>query len=144
MGAEVLRCAATGNWTRHPPVCAGTVGTPHPSSTGGGGVQHPAAPLECGGGHPSSLGAVMSFCQLSNLWVCGSFSEDGAPFFKQVLAYSSGAALAVAGIVLSGTLIALLAKRLSDRGTEMPPAASCHFGQGLSDQGVTESQERVG
>ncbi|KFQ95038.1 P-selectin, partial [Nipponia nippon] len=22
MGAEVLRCAATGNWTRHPPVCA--------------------------------------------------------------------------------------------------------------------------
>ncbi|NWW80776.1 LYAM3 protein, partial [Climacteris rufus] len=23
MGAEVLRCEATGNWTRHPPVCAG-------------------------------------------------------------------------------------------------------------------------
>ncbi|NWT38908.1 LYAM3 protein, partial [Chroicocephalus maculipennis] len=23
MGAEVLRCTATGNWTRHPPVCAG-------------------------------------------------------------------------------------------------------------------------
>ncbi|NXA29131.1 LYAM3 protein, partial [Ibidorhyncha struthersii] len=23
MGAEVLRCAATGNWTMHPPVCAG-------------------------------------------------------------------------------------------------------------------------
>ncbi|XP_064928384.1 P-selectin isoform X3 [Columba livia] len=63
MGAEVLRCAATGNWTRHPPVCA----------------------------------------------------EDGAPFLKQVLAYSSGTALAVAGIVLSGTLIALLAKRLSNR-----------------------------
>ncbi|KAM6396625.1 P-selectin-like isoform 2-T4 [Pluvialis apricaria] len=63
MGAEVLRCAATGNWTRHPPVCA----------------------------------------------------EDSAPFLKQVLAYSSGTALAVAGIVLSGTLIALLAKRLSDR-----------------------------
>ncbi|KAM6077676.1 P-selectin-like isoform 5-T5 [Theristicus caerulescens] len=63
MGAEVLRCAATGNWTRLPPVCA----------------------------------------------------EDGAPFLKQVLAYSSGTALAVAGIVLSGTLIALLAKRLSDR-----------------------------
>ncbi|XP_054066507.1 cyclic AMP-dependent transcription factor ATF-6 alpha isoform X1 [Rissa tridactyla] len=63
MGAEVLRCTATGNWTRHPPVCA----------------------------------------------------EDGAPFLKQVLAYSSGTALAVAGIVLSGTLIALLAKRLSDR-----------------------------
>ncbi|KAM6199878.1 P-selectin-like [Sarcoramphus papa] len=63
MGAEVLWCAATGNWTRHPPVCA----------------------------------------------------EDGAPFLKQVLAYSSGTALAVAGIVLSGTLIAFLAKRLSDR-----------------------------
>ncbi|XP_075280223.1 P-selectin isoform X1 [Opisthocomus hoazin] len=63
MGAEVLWCAATGNWTRHPPVCA----------------------------------------------------EDAAPFLKQVLAYSSGTALAVAGIVLSGTLIALLAKRLSNR-----------------------------
>ncbi|KAM9619237.1 P-selectin-like isoform 7-T7 [Morphnus guianensis] len=63
MGAEVLWCAATGNWTRHPPVCA----------------------------------------------------EDSAPFLKQVLAYSSGTALAIAGIVLSGTLIALLAKRLSNR-----------------------------
>ncbi|XP_072724375.1 P-selectin-like isoform X1 [Ciconia boyciana] len=63
MGAEVLRCAATGNWTRHPPACA----------------------------------------------------EDGAPFLKQVLAYSSGTALAVAGVVLSGMLIALLAKRLSNR-----------------------------
>ncbi|XP_074402619.1 P-selectin-like isoform X1 [Zonotrichia albicollis] len=62
MGAEVLQCEATGNWTRDPPVCA----------------------------------------------------EDGA-FLKQVLAYSSGSALAVAGLVLSGGLIALLAKRLSDR-----------------------------
>ncbi|XP_009700707.1 PREDICTED: P-selectin [Cariama cristata] len=62
MGAEVLRCAATGNWTRQPPVCA----------------------------------------------------EDGA-FLKQVLAYSSGTALVVAGVVLSGMLIAFLAKRLSDR-----------------------------
>ncbi|KAM6305472.1 LOW QUALITY PROTEIN: P-selectin-like [Aegotheles albertisi] len=63
MGAEVLQCVATGNWTRHPPSCA----------------------------------------------------EDSAPFLKQVLAYSSGTALAAAGIVLSGTLIALLAKRLSNR-----------------------------
>ncbi|XP_040466803.1 P-selectin [Falco naumanni] len=62
-GAEVLRCVATGNWTRHAPVC----------------------------------------------------TEDGATFLKEVLAYSSGTALAVAGIVLSGMLIALLAKRLSDR-----------------------------
>ncbi|KAM4772919.1 P-selectin-like isoform 3-T3 [Cyanocitta cristata] len=62
MGAEMLQCEATGNWTREPPVCA----------------------------------------------------EDGA-FLKQVLAYSSGSALAVAGVVLSGGLIALLAKRLSDR-----------------------------
>uniref|UniRef100_A0A8B9FVR8 p-selectin n=1 Tax=Amazona collaria TaxID=241587 RepID=A0A8B9FVR8_9PSIT len=63
MGAEVLWCAATGNWTRQPPVCA----------------------------------------------------EDSALFLKQVLAYSSGTALAVAGVVLSGMLIALIAKRLSDR-----------------------------
>ncbi|XP_059710818.1 P-selectin isoform X3 [Haemorhous mexicanus] len=62
MGAEMLRCEATGNWTRDSPVCA----------------------------------------------------EDGA-FLKQVLAYSSGSALAVAGLVLSGGLIAFLAKRLSDR-----------------------------
>ncbi|KAM4895998.1 P-selectin-like isoform 2-T2 [Sylvia borin] len=62
MGAEMLRCEATGNWTRDPPVCA----------------------------------------------------EDSA-FLKQVLVYSSGSALAVAGVVLSGGLIALLAKRLSDR-----------------------------
>ncbi|XP_018780209.1 P-selectin-like isoform X1 [Serinus canaria] len=62
MGAEMLQCEATGNWTRDSPVCA----------------------------------------------------EDGA-FVKQVLAYSSGAALAVAGLVLSGGLIAFLAKRLSDR-----------------------------
>ncbi|XP_068020676.1 P-selectin-like isoform X3 [Melanerpes formicivorus] len=63
LGAELLRCAASGNWTGRPPLCA----------------------------------------------------EDGVPFLKQVLAYSSGTALAVAGIVLSGTLIALLAKRLSER-----------------------------
>ncbi|XP_026709917.1 P-selectin isoform X1 [Athene cunicularia] len=63
MGAEMLWCEATGNWTRHAPVC----------------------------------------------------EEDGAPFLKQVLAYSSGTALALAGIVLSGMLIALLAKRLSNR-----------------------------
>ncbi|XP_069718571.1 P-selectin-like isoform X2 [Phaenicophaeus curvirostris] len=63
MGAEVLLCAATGNWTRHPPVCA----------------------------------------------------EDSAAFLKQVLAYSSGTALGVAGVVLSGALIAVLVKRLSDR-----------------------------
>ncbi|XP_039555229.1 P-selectin isoform X1 [Passer montanus] len=62
VGAEMLRCEASGNWTRDPPVCA----------------------------------------------------EDSA-FLKQVLAYSSGTALAVAGLVLSGGLIALLAKRLSDR-----------------------------
>ncbi|KAF2988148.1 hypothetical protein EK904_013682 [Melospiza melodia maxima] len=84
MGAEVLQCEATGNWTRDPPVCA----------------------------------------------------EDGA-FLKQVLAYSSGSALAVAGLVLSGGLIALLAKRLSDRGTEMLPAAHSSFGQGLSGKVVT-------
>ncbi|XP_053928949.1 P-selectin isoform X3 [Cuculus canorus] len=63
MGAEVLFCTATGNWTRHPPLCA----------------------------------------------------EYSAPFLKQVLAYSSGTALAVVGVVLSGTLIAILVKRLSNR-----------------------------
>ncbi|XP_052521839.1 P-selectin isoform X10 [Tympanuchus pallidicinctus] len=63
MGAEMLRCSATGNWTRHPPVC----------------------------------------------------EEDSAAFLKQVLVYTSTSALAAIGLVLSGTLIALLAKQLSDR-----------------------------
>uniref|UniRef100_A0A8C4UUE6 p-selectin n=1 Tax=Falco tinnunculus TaxID=100819 RepID=A0A8C4UUE6_FALTI len=58
--------------------------------------------------------------------------------------WTSGTALAVAGIVLSGMLIALLAKRLSDRGTETPPTAHRCFGQGLSGKVVTESQRRVG
>uniref|UniRef100_A0A8B9M762 p-selectin n=1 Tax=Accipiter nisus TaxID=211598 RepID=A0A8B9M762_9AVES len=86
MGAEVLWCAATGNWTRHPPVCAGMVGPP--------------APL-----------ALVCVCPAS-------------------------CTLAIAGIVLSGTLIALLAKRLSNRGTEIPPAAHHCFGCGLSTQEV--------
>uniref|UniRef100_A0A8C9G9Z5 p-selectin n=1 Tax=Pavo cristatus TaxID=9049 RepID=A0A8C9G9Z5_PAVCR len=64
MGAEMLRCAATGNWTRRPPVCEGMVGLHFPASY-------------------------------------------------------------IAGLVLSGTLIALLAKRLSDRGTETPAANGC-------------------
>ncbi|KAM9186676.1 P-selectin-like isoform 4-T4 [Mergus octosetaceus] len=63
MGARLLRCQATGNWTDHSPVC----------------------------------------------------KEDAAPFLKQVLVYTSSSALVVAGVVLSGTLLALLAKRLSDR-----------------------------
>ncbi|XP_038039267.2 P-selectin isoform X4 [Anas platyrhynchos] len=63
MGARLLRCQATGNWTSHSPVC----------------------------------------------------KEDAAPFLKQVLVYTSSSALVVAGVVLSGTLLALLAKRLSDR-----------------------------
>ncbi|EOA95788.1 P-selectin, partial [Anas platyrhynchos] len=63
MGARLLRCQATGNWTGHSPVC----------------------------------------------------KEDAAAFLKQVLVYTSSSALVVAGVVLSGTLLALLAKRLSDR-----------------------------
>ncbi|XP_032302165.1 E-selectin-like [Coturnix japonica] len=63
MGAEMLRCAATGNWTRQPPLC----------------------------------------------------EEDSSAFLKQVLVYTSTSALTAAGLVLSGTLIALLAKQLSDR-----------------------------
>lgn len=30
MGAELLRCEATGNWSRDAPVCAGTSGPPAP------------------------------------------------------------------------------------------------------------------
>lgn len=69
------------------------------------------------------------------MWLCGFVSEDGA-FLKQVLAYSSGSALAVAAVMLSGGLIALLAKRLSDRGTEMLSGGHPSFGQGLSGKVV--------
>uniref|UniRef100_A0A8V0YHJ7 p-selectin n=1 Tax=Gallus gallus TaxID=9031 RepID=A0A8V0YHJ7_CHICK len=69
VGAEMLRCAATGNWTRHPPVC-----------------------------------------------------EEDSAFLKQVLVYTSTSALAAAGLVLSGTLIVLLVKQLSNRGTKTPAA----------------------
>lgn len=61
----------------------------------------------------------------NNLSVCGLFSEDSAAFLKQVLVYTSTSALAAIGLVLSGTLIALLAKQLSDRGTETPVARGC-------------------
>lgn len=39
--------------------------------------------------------------------------------------------------MLSGGLIALLAKRLNDRGTEMLPASHPSFGQGLSGKVVS-------
>lgn len=128
MGAEMLRCSATGNWTRHPPVCEGMVGLCFPAScsTSWGWRRHPA-----------SLSLWNSFD--NNLSVCGPFSEDSAAFLKQVLVYTSTSALAAIGLVLSGTLIALLAKQLSDRGTETPVARGC-FGLGLSDQVVTEPQ----
>uniref|UniRef100_A0A8C3TRF2 Sushi domain-containing protein n=1 Tax=Catharus ustulatus TaxID=91951 RepID=A0A8C3TRF2_CATUS len=120
MGAELLHCEATGNWSRDAPVCAGTAGPPSSSST----AELPAllqAHPECGGG---GLPGAAKSCQLSNVWLWGLVSEDGA-FLKQVLAYSSGSALAVGGVVLSGGLIALLAKRLSDRGTEIPLCLPC-------------------
>lgn len=41
---------------------------------------------------------------------------------KQVLVYTSTSALAAAGLVLSGTLIVLLVKQLSNRGTKTPAA----------------------
>nr|XP_025979192.1 P-selectin-like isoform X2 [Dromaius novaehollandiae] len=44
--------------------------------------------------------------------------EDAASFFKQVLVYSSSTALVATGIVLSGALIILLVKRLSDKAQE--------------------------
>uniref|UniRef100_A0A8C2UIF8 Sushi domain-containing protein n=1 Tax=Coturnix japonica TaxID=93934 RepID=A0A8C2UIF8_COTJA len=74
MGAEMLRCAATGNWTRQPPLCEGMVGLT--------------------------------------------------------------SALTAAGLVLSGTLIALLAKQLSDRGTETPAANALARDSQTSDLGA--------
>lgn len=129
----MLQCEATGNWTRDPPVCAGMAGPPSSSiALWRFQLSHKHILNVVEGDSP---GAAKS-SQLSNVWLYGFVSEDGA-FLKQVLAYSSGSALAVAAVVLSGGLIALLAKRLSDRGTEMLPATHPSFGQGLSGKIMT-------
>ncbi|XP_056353998.1 P-selectin isoform X1 [Oenanthe melanoleuca] len=124
MGPESRECTATGTWTGDTPHCK-AISCPElsPPSRGqlscshlhGNFTYNSTCSFSCEQGFVR-VGAELLRCQPTGNWsrdapVC---AEDGA-FLKQVLAYSSGSALAVAGVVLSGGLIALLVKRLSDR-----------------------------
>ncbi|XP_014730175.1 PREDICTED: P-selectin-like [Sturnus vulgaris] len=124
MGPESRECTATGTWTGDPTHCK-AISCPElsPPSRGQLSCSHvygnfsynSTCAFSCEEGFVR-MGAELLHCQATGNWnraapVC---AEDGA-FLKQVLAYSSGSALALAGVVLSGGLIALLAKRLSDR-----------------------------
>ncbi|OXB84201.1 UNVERIFIED_CONTAM: hypothetical protein H355_007084, partial [Colinus virginianus] len=64
------------------------------------------------------IGPQSRECMATGTWTgdTSQCQEDSAAFLKQVLVYTSTSALAVAGLVLTGTLIAILAKQLSDRG----------------------------
>ncbi|CAN8217963.1 unnamed protein product [Coccothraustes coccothraustes] len=124
VGPESRECTATGTWTGDPTHCQ-AISCPvlSPPSRGqlscshvhGNFTYNSTCIFSCEEGFVR-MGAEMLWCEAMGNWtrdppVC---AEDGA-FLKQVLAYSSGSALAVAGLVLSGGLIAFLAKRLSDR-----------------------------
>ncbi|KAM7047053.1 P-selectin-like isoform 2-T3 [Acridotheres tristis] len=124
MGPESRECTATGTWTGDATHCK-AISCPELSPPGRGQLScshvhgnfsyNSTCAFSCEEGFVR-MGAELLHCQATGNWsraapVC---AEDGA-FLKQVLAYSSGSALALAGVVLSGGLIALLAKRLSDR-----------------------------
>ncbi|KAM6262388.1 LOW QUALITY PROTEIN: P-selectin-like [Porphyrio hochstetteri] len=124
MGPESRECTAMGTWTGDTPRCkaiscpgleAPSRGHLSCSHLHGNFTYNSTCTFSCEEGFVR-MGAEALWCADTGNWtrqppVC---AEDSA-FLKQVLAYSSGTALAVAGIVLSGMLIALLIKRLSDR-----------------------------
>ncbi|XP_062353562.1 P-selectin-like isoform X2 [Cinclus cinclus] len=124
VGSESLECTAMGTWTGDPTHCK-AISCPEldPPSRGqlscshvyGNFTYNSTCTFSCEEGFVR-MGAVLLLCKATGSWSTDApmCAEDGA-FLKQVLAYSSGSALAVAGVVLSGGLIALLAKRLSDR-----------------------------
>ncbi|KAM9543831.1 P-selectin-like isoform 6-T7 [Guaruba guarouba] len=125
MGPDSLECTATGTWTGESPHCE-AITCPELSAPDWG-------ELNCSHLHGDfAFGSTCAFscqtgfalmgleshkCTATGTWTSETpqCKEDNALFLKQVLAYSSGTALAVAGVVLSGMLIALIAKRLSDR-----------------------------
>ncbi|XP_035188743.1 E-selectin-like isoform X3 [Oxyura jamaicensis] len=124
-GPESRECTAMGTWTGDTPRCK-AISCPvlEPPSRGRLNCSHPhgsftynsTCAFSCEDGFVQ-MGARLLRCQATGNWTSHSpvCKEDAAPFLKQVLVYTSSSALVVAGIVLSGTLLALLAKRLSDR-----------------------------
>ncbi|KAM8805385.1 P-selectin-like [Eudromia elegans] len=124
-GTASHECTAMGTWSGDTPTCK-AVGCPALDAPSGGRVScsHPhgnfsfnsSCSFSCEAGLVRR-GAKELLCTATGAWsrrppLC---AEDAASFLKQALVYSGGAGLAAVGMVLSGTLIALLAKRLSDR-----------------------------
>nr|XP_047936222.1 P-selectin-like isoform X1 [Anser cygnoides] len=124
-GSQSRVCMAMRTWTGDTPRCR-AISCPvlEPPSRGHLNCSHPhgnftynsTCTFSCEDGFVR-MGAGLLRCQAMGNWTSRSpvCKEDAAPFLKQVLVYTSSSALVVAGVVLSGTLLALLAKRLSDR-----------------------------
>uniref|UniRef100_A0A8B9EL70 p-selectin n=1 Tax=Anser cygnoides TaxID=8845 RepID=A0A8B9EL70_ANSCY len=134
-GSERLWCTAGGAWSGPSPVrCSGAPehGQMNCSHLYGSFTFTSTCAFSCQPGFELK-GSQSRVCMAMRTW-----TGDTPRCRGTVGAHTS--ALVVAGVVLSGTLLALLAKRLSDRGTETPPAARARLGWGLSDRVVTETQ----
>ncbi|XP_038269782.1 P-selectin-like isoform X3 [Dermochelys coriacea] len=127
-GSEMLECTALGQWTGHPPRCE-VMRCPK---------LRVLEPILMNCSHPLgsfSYGSVCRFrctqgyflngtsrvrCQPDAHWSdkMPTCQEEAAPYFKQVLLYMGGGAVALVALLLTGMLIALLIKRLSDKEEE--------------------------
>ncbi|XP_043408899.1 P-selectin isoform X16 [Chelonia mydas] len=127
-GSEMLECTALGQWSDHPPLCE-VMRCPKLRGL---------EPILMNCSHPLgsfSYGSVCRFrctqgyflngtsrvrCQPDAHWSdkMPTCQEEAAPYFKQVLLYMGGGAVALVALLLTGMLIALLIKRLSDKEEE--------------------------
>ncbi|XP_062437385.1 P-selectin-like isoform X3 [Rhea pennata] len=125
MGPQSRECTATGDWTGQPPQCEAikcptlavpTMGHAACSHLHGNFSFGSTCTFSCQTGFVL-MGPQSRECTATGDWTGQppQCEEDAASFLKQVLVYSGSTALVAASVVLSGTLIALLVKRLSDR-----------------------------
>uniref|UniRef100_A0A8C3MH32 p-selectin n=1 Tax=Geospiza parvula TaxID=87175 RepID=A0A8C3MH32_GEOPR len=137
-GPESRECTATGTWTGDAPRCEGRA-----AATAQGVTGRRAACFHIHGDF--TFGSTCAFSCQKGFVLKGPESREctatgiwtGDPTHCKGKSCGLTHICSLAGLVLSGGLIALLAKRLSDRGTEMLPAAHPSFGQGLSGRVVT-------
>ncbi|XP_077188676.1 P-selectin-like isoform X2 [Paroedura picta] len=125
VGSEMLQCAAQGNWTGDPPMCE-AVSCPqleeqeHTEAN----CSHPWGPFRynstchfhCANGFLLN-GTRRMECQPDGHWSAKMphCEENVAPFLKQVLLYTGSVTASVVGLLVSGTLIALIIRRLSKK-----------------------------
>ncbi|XP_053892636.1 P-selectin-like isoform X5 [Malaclemys terrapin pileata] len=127
-GSETVECTALGQWTGHPPRCE-VMRCPK---------LRDLEPILMNCSHPLesfSYGSVCRFrctqgyflngtsrvqCQPDGHWSdkMPACQEEAAPYFKQVLLYMGGGAVALVALLLTGMFIALLIKRLSNKEEE--------------------------